>query len=230
MIVALAILFLASSCSKNDVDLAKGIDPRITPDNTLIQTLADISSAPDDQARMEIISETPSLNSKIITYAKELGQIRENAHIDSLVYYFGSAEAQAEDKSGKIFDGKIIDETVAFIYHDGSKEPFAVIVYCQNGMFGPMNELRRLGRANLAFVIGKGEGLNRYVDYQTSIMLAEYFNIPIYRGRQMNQSNLISGDEALSLESSLDQLQVTVKVYQGDQFDIGKMTYRPANR
>lgn len=226
--LVIVFIFFLFSCKKDGVDLAKDIDPRIPPTNEVVNILSQIQNASSDEERGDIISDNEWLTMRMISYARELNQIPKNSKIDSVVYYFGSSNAQAEDKTTKLFKGKIIEETVGFIYYDGKKDPVLIIVYCQNGTFGVIEGLRRIRTSDLEFVIKKGEGINHHVDYLTSIMLAEHFRLPLYRGKSIADNNLISASVARGLENQIDRIQVTVLVYPGDYFNLATMTYRRA--
>ncbi len=224
IIVSIGLFF--ASCSK-DTDLSKDITPRISPNNDMKEVLERISTASSDEERLQILSNNEWLTSRLVVFARQLSQIPDKAVIDSVVYYFGSTEAQAEDNTKKIFNGKIMDETVGFIYFNGSKEPVGIIVYCQNGTFGAFegDGLRRLGQTTLEFTIAKGKGINHYVDYQTSISLAQRFDLLLYKGKKLVTNSTVGYDEARLLEPDLDNTQVTVLVYEGDHFNLRDMTY-----
>ncbi|MDQ5950001.1 MAG: hypothetical protein QG563_508, partial [Patescibacteria group bacterium] len=58
----------------------------------------------------------------------------------------------------------------------------------------------------------------------------EYFGLSLYKGKAMHAKNLISPEVARGLESEVERVQVTVRVYTGDYFNLSDMTYTPALR
>gem|GEM_PF-6152936 len=92
--------------------------------------------------------------------------------------------------------------------------------------FWPSQDEPAVETPYLEFTLGPGEGFVDYTDYQTAITLAAEFDRPLYRGQIQTASNRITPNEARLLESTTDQLQVTVggvhpgtHVYVGDPAD-----------
>lgn len=214
-----------NSCKK---DVAKDITPVMEPTHG-IQNFLDIMRELPPAHRAEYMRENgQAVNNRLLTYARSQNIIPENARIDSVVYYFGSADAQATDRTGKIFDGKIVDELVAFIYYNSEKKPQGVIVYCTNGTFELFEkDLMRLTEMPLEFTIQRGEGINYHVDFLTSIRLAEYFNLPLFEGKYHPGKKSITPARARELQSDLNEVQVTVLVQPGDHFNLRTMEYTP---
>ncbi len=228
----LTLSLVFASCSKGEeLDLVNDISMRVNPSEDLIQLNNQLQDASSPAEMADIISDNQWLTGRVVSYARELDIIKQNAKVDSVVFYYGSAQAQAQDKTGKYFDGKITDQLVAFIFHDGIKnDPAGIIVLCTNGMLADLNDFTRVTSGDIEFTIEDRQGINTYVDYETAISLAEHFNLELYRGRSMIEKNKITPAVARSLQSSVDRVQVTVKVYAGDHFDLGSMTYTPAYR
>ena len=110
-----------------------------------------------------------------------------------------------------------------------------VLVRCLNGLFvvdGSELRLARIFSAEpvMRFTVDRRRGLTTYVDYATSINLAEHFNLPLYRGRIQTTNHRITPTRARALADSTDIVQVTVRVFEGDRFDLGAMTYTPVRR
>jgi hypothetical protein len=61
-------------------------------------------------------------------------------------------------------------------------------------------------------------------------MLAERFNLPLYRGKIQTEKNKITPTIARNMESQIDRVQVTVRVFEGDRFDLNTMIYTPGSR
>lgn len=222
------------SCSNakgSGLDVARGITPMVTPSPEVVSFIDEFRQT-DPSQQAALLSKNSWLNQRLIMYARENKYIPAGAVIDSVAYHYGSSKAQAADKTGKIFKGHITDELVGFVYIKGAKNnPTGIIVYCTNGTFGPLSEnLRRVGTLSGIFTIKKGQGITPYVDYQTSIMLAEYFSLPLYRGKIQTEENRITPTVAKNMESNTDRVQVTVRVYEGDVFNLNNMTYTSARQ
>lgn len=220
--------FSISACTKK-TDLVNGIDPMMAPDNDVIHLINDqLHNAKSKEDMKKILDANPWVAPRIVTFARNLKILKDDAKVDSVVFCWGSANAQAQDKTGKWFKGKFTDQLVAFIFHDGLPKPTGVIVTCTNGVITSLEDLNRIGTQSLEFTIEKGFGINKYVDFETSILLAERFNLALYKGPSISEGTKITPDEARKLKLSLSTVKVTVLVYPGDRFDLGKMTYAPA--
>jgi hypothetical protein len=222
-----------SSCTNSNaaktVDLARDLKPVIEPTEDVVQFIEKFRVTKNDQ-HGALLEANPWINQRVLIYARETNAIPKDALVDSTVYYWGTQKAQATDKSGKLFRGKIIDELVCFIYVHNKKEPTGVIVFCMNGALGLLkDELARVGKGNGEFRISEGEGINHHVDYQTAIRLAEQFNLPLYKGKIQREKFRITPSKAKTMENSVDKIQITVQVYTGDYFNLNTNTYTPAN-
>jgi hypothetical protein len=228
LLVILSFTFYFYSCNDakaEKIDVARGIAPMVIPSAQVVSFIDQFRQT-DPSQQTALLASNSWLNQRLIMYARQNKYLAVDATIDSVVYHYGSSKAQAADKTGKIFKGQITDELVGFIYVKGKKDPVGVIVYCTNGTFGALSDnLRRVGTLPGNFTILKGQGINHHVDYQTAIMLAEHFNLPLYRGRIQTDENWITPAVAKNMESEIDRTQVTVKVFEGDNFNLNTMTY-----
>jgi hypothetical protein len=81
-----------------------------------------------------------------------------------------------------------------------------------------------------SFRIGKREGLIHHVDFPMAIDLAEKFGLPLYTSQVMDSNHRITPEQARRMEPLTARTQVSVRVYEGDQFDLVAGTYTPAKR
>ncbi|MEK7106299.1 MAG: hypothetical protein AAB895_02995, partial [Patescibacteria group bacterium] len=81
-----------------------------------------------------------------------------------------------------------------------------------------------IGTYDLTFTIGKGVGINRYVEYMNSIWLAEIFSLPLHEGQGWS-GPIITPQRARELYNQLGETAVTVEVYEDDIFNLRDKTY-----
>jgi hypothetical protein len=244
LLVLIAIVVLANSCTKstsdNEIDLVSGITPVHTLSSSQIATISSLREV-ESELRLQFLNEEwPTLANDIVFWVKSYPKsypskfrISNTSKIDSVVFSYGSGTGSGNDATAQTHSGKFDDRLLANIYIDSLKTPLMYFVECTNGMVVAVDSdgsIARIGQGgnNFEFVIEKGQGLCRYVSYESSIMLARTFEIPIYRGKIMSASTRISADEAIRLEDNTDREQITVKVFQGDRFNLNTMVYTPA--
>lgn len=243
VLLGVTLLFSCSKEQTKKIDLVNDLDPvhRLNNDHTRI--MAAIVSVPDDE-KMDYINEHwPTLANDVVYWIKsypghlpEDARISNTAVIDSTVLFYGSGEGIANDNKMKKYEGEFTGRLIAAIYiHGDVNNPHLYFVECVNGLVISVESkqnVKRLGRTNndFEFTIASGEGLCHHVSYETSIMMAESFALPLYRGRNQLQSKRITYAEGRSLRGKTDQIQVTVQVYEGDHFNLNTGVYTPAKR
>jgi hypothetical protein len=220
--VGLATLLIIS-CSTKDV--INDIDPMETEGLEMRSQIVDsLRKLPAEERGRFMEQNAPQLNSMLTSYLRQRGY---SCEIKTIGYGFGSGKAKGvESGDGNRHNGHYNDQLYAIV--KGGKcfdDSLIVFVQCLNGTFSLKGDGQSLGTYVPEFTIDSLMGINRYVDYPTSIYLAEYFNIPIYRGKKMAEKFRITPAEARLLEGSIGNTQITVKVYPGDHFHLGTMTY-----
>ena len=153
-------------------------------------------------------------------------------------FHFGSLkDVRAEGGDGQTREGYFKDQVIALVHVRGVNKPLAVIVQCLNGVFQLPENMQRAGMQHLGnytpverFTIGPREGLTHHVDFPTAINLADRFDLPLYKGREMSTARRITPDQARALEDRTDWVQVTVYVVEGDIFDLRDSTFIPSSR
>ena len=177
----------------------------------------------EPQERWEALQEDwPNLGRNLISY-------HSGQPVDSIAYYFGSMKAKVADAHGTYHKGKFDNELVAVLYT--GKDGLPLVVRCLNGMADKLSRipknLQYLGSevVKTEFTIQKGEGLCDYVDGETAILLAERFKLVLYKGKRQIESKRISPDEAMELLPRTDWIQITVRVFEGDHFDLTGMSF-----
>lgn len=236
-IIILALLFLGvisnthlTSCSDaKAIDVVEGVIPVQTDAwrSTLVRSL---QLAGSDEERAEILNNaTNRLTNQLIGFLRNSGY---TCRIDTVLYRYGSGKADnVAGGDRKSHDGIFKDQPYAVIKGDTCfKDSMYVFIRCFNGTFS-LNApgATTIGSGSPRFTIERLQGINRYVDYRTSIWLADRFDLVLYEGRGWTGQR-ISPERALALEDSLAWKPVTVRVYTGDHFDLGTMTYTPAKR
>lgn len=228
--VAMCMMF--ASCNKSEkLDVVNGIVPVDVHDiqwrADFIKSLKPLTPA---QRKAEIDKVVPRLNTQLVAMLRNHGK---NCEITSITYVFGSGSArQVASGDGNTYDGEFSDQLYAVVKGGTCfGDSLMAFVQCFNGVFiieGENQEI--IGTYEPEFTIAKGQGINRYVDYRTSIWLAEHFDLKLYHGKGWNKKNEISAKEARELENTLYKTQVTVRVFPGDHFNLGTMEYTPAAR
>jgi len=162
------------------------------------------------------------LTTQLVSFLRRKGF---NCQIDSIQYHYGTGTAEdVQSGDGNRYSGKFESQPYATISGPCFQKGLSVFILCFNGTFSlNSDDSRSIGRGNQIFTIEPGRGINHYVDYETSIWLAEFFNLTLYKGKGWQQQNEITPDEALELYPNLDRVQVTVRVHPGDTFDLGRM-------
>lgn len=225
VLVALCIAF--ASCNKGEnVDVVNGVEAVDVHDikwrTEFINSLKDLTPA---QRKEKIDEVVPRLNSQLVATLQAHGK---DCEVKSITYVFGSGQArQVASGDGKLHDGYFNDQLYAVVKGGACfGDSLMAFVRCFNGVFiieGENQEV--IGTYEPVFTIGKGQGINTYVDYRTSIWLAEKFKLTLYKGRAWDSSKVITPKQAYKLEPDLAEVPVTVRVFAGDHFDLGAMTY-----
>lgn len=237
MFSVLLVVFVGACSGKENVDLVNGISPRMdmaSLDARGEATFDSIAKLLPERRQAYLREAWPNLGNDVTAWMAKQGRLNET--VDSVIFTFGSARGvEAEDETGFRHVGYYTDELVANIYAGGSREAKQVLVRCLNGTYmllDGVRDMRRIGPSSVAtrFTIGRGQGLVHHVSYPTAMMLAEQHGLQLFRGRKQVSARGITTSQARALEDSTDVVQVTVRVYEGDQFDLGAGTYIPAHR
>lgn len=218
--------FIIFSVVKNKKDVVGGIQPMEESGiGWRTEIIDSLRKLPQDQRAGFIQQNVPQLNSQLIRFLRNSGY---DCNVDSVTYLFGSGKAKGvQSGDGNTYNGYYDEQLYAVIKGETCfKDSLVVFVQCLNGTFSLKGKtVQNLGSYKPRFTIEKGNGINAYVDYQTSIFLAEHFKLPVYVGRNPGIRKRISYQMAKDLEAHLGRKQVTVLVYPGDEFDLGTMTY-----
>lgn len=218
------------------VDLVNGITPVSREFADMRGTLEELRGMGTEDIQAHLRRDWPRLEGGLVYYLRYRGRIRADQIVRDVQFRFGSLDnVHAEDLDGVRHRGYLENQLVARVNLVGTDTPIDVLVQCLNGMFTLPGEFERLQPLYTAtpqqrFRIARGEGLIHHVDPRLAIHLAERFNLPLYRGQRMRESSRITPAMARTLLPTTDRTQVTVRVYEGDQFDLVAMRYTPAPR
>lgn len=230
--LSLAIGLIACGGPEKKIDVVNGIEPVSTAFGDIHGFAREIAALPEADRKAFLERSKPHLATAIAYYLKAERVIRATDKVERIQYFFGTLDhVEALDKQGKKHKGYFKDQLVARVSVEGRKEPIDVLVQCLNGWVelpGNVKRLQDLGTYDVAtrFTIQEGEGLTRHVDYDMAIDLAERFNLDLYRGQTMIPRREITAERARRINT--DEVQVTVRVYEGDVFDLNTMTYTPS--
>lgn len=194
----LASVFVAKSFQSEpviaeEVDLVKDIEPvHKWSDDQYAFFEALKKATPAEQAEL-IETHWPNLKNDIIMYARPY--LPKDYHIYMLEFYFGSGKNQrANDKYGKIFQGKFEDRLLALIHLRGEETPRYFLVECMNGMVTPIGlEIEPVDTVlpDIDFTVLPGQGLCPSISINQALALGEKFNRPLYKDR-IDPKNRIS--------------------------------------
>lgn len=240
LVVLVGLPLIHAACAKDAeaVDVVNGVRPAHTAFRDIHIFANELAALPKEERAARLKEAKPRLEIGVVHFLRGMGRIPQNAEAEKVEFLFGSLDhVRANDGEGVEHKGYFKDQLVARVHIKDQKDPIDVLVQCLNGVFilpGDWQKLQSLGEAvpQERFTISRREGLVHHVDYQVAIDLAEYFDLPLYRGRTQTDRHSISPTEARRLESETDRVQVTVHVEDGDRFDLVAMTYngRPGRR
>lgn len=231
---AIALVLGFNTGCKKKINIVNDISPvstALSGTRVTIERLAQITPA-DRTARLQY--DWPHLAESVVYYARAHGLISGTAVVDRVLFYFGDLDnARAQDGSGTWHMGYTKDQLVARMVVAGQDEPVYLFVVHLSRIIADhkeVNRLQYLGTYHVwsRFIIGPLGGLVYYVDYPLAIDLAERFHLPLYDGREMFEKNRITPAQARLMEPDLASTQVTVRVFEGDRFDLIAGTYTPA--
>ena len=237
IIIAMMSILAVSGCKKSApaVDVVNGVTQVSDSMSGVRVTMEQLAQLPATERAARLNKDWPHLSEDVTYYAKVNGLIPRSATVNHVDFLFGSLKnVRAGDHNGVQHTGYANNQLVARIHLEG-QAPIDLFVLCFNGMVAApkdMEDLQLLGSAMPIeqFTIGRRQGLVPYVDYPVAISLAEKFHLPLYQGRQQTAGRLISPEQARQMEPNTARVQITVKVYPGDRFDLAAGTYSPAVR
>ena len=226
-----ATMFIYSACNKtNQTDLVNGISAVHPIDSAHMGMLDALKDIPDNQKMAYLDQHWPNLKHDVVLNAVASGYIPQKPNIDSVVFTYGSGRGKAHNTKKEYVAGKFENQLIANIYMKGSNQPLVFFVRCTNGLVEPTDvSIKRIGVAtNFEFTIEKGKGIATYIGSDdAAISIAEQFNRPLFKGRNTDQKNRITPNEARKLNTNTTP--ITVLVYPGDYFNLATGTYKPAN-
>ncbi len=204
--------------------------------------IAELKELSPEQRIAQINRVLPRLNAQLVASLHKRGLACE---IVSISYGFGTGDAEAVGSGdGHKYDGVFEDQLFAIVkgkpgnhcFKDslGFRDSLVVFVQCFNGTFvingeATYGDILIPSTSSPRFTIEKGMGINHYVDYRTSIWLAKKMGLKIFKGKGRGRKE-ITPESAYEFEPYLGRIFVNVPVNEGDQFDLGRMTYTPANK
>lgn len=230
-----AMMILSDGCKKTpSVDVVNGITPVSDSLSGIRTTLEDLVQLSPLERTARLERDWPHLGEDVMFYARQYNLIPAGSQVERIEFLFGSLDhVRANDKQGVQHDGHATNQLIARVHLAGVSAPVDLFVKCLNGMVAASADMDRLQNVITSvplqrFTIEPRQGLVTYVDYPLAISLAEKFNLPLYAGRKLDAANLISPAHARAMEPETARVQITVKVFAGDRFDLIAGTYTPA--
>lgn len=237
LIISVCLLGVSCSTDTKTVDVVNEVLPVSTSYIGIAPTLNELASLPPEERSARLAQSWPNLSTGILYYARIHGLIPKSARIDRIELRFGSLDhVRANDGAGAGHEGHFTNQLVARVYVTDKSAPVDLIILCLNGMSvvnaEDWNKLQTLSTPPPieSFRIGKREGLIHHVDFPMAIDLAEKFGLPLYTSQVMDSKHRITPEQARRMEPLTARTQVSVRVYEGDKFDLVAGTYTPAKR
>lgn len=243
VVCLLVFLAVCGGCEKRapqtisrGVDLVRAIHP-VSTDLANTRVTIEALAGMQPQVRLaRLRQDWPRLEESLVYFLRSNGRIRQDQEVRNVDFRFGSLEGvEAEDATGRRHRGYFENQLVARVSLAGVQQPIDVLVNCLNGLFALPGEMDRLQPLYTAvpqqrFRIARREGLVHHVDYPVAMDLAQRFNLDLYQGRRMVPRKKITPQRGRELEPTTNRLQVTVKVYPGDEFDLVAMRFTPSSQ
>lgn len=235
VVVILGAIWLGVTYKEN-VDVVRGVPPVSRAMQNIQPTLIAMKSMPTADRAAYLTRNWPHLSEDVTYYLRQHNRIRHDQAVERTMFYYGSLDnVSVESNGGAQRYGYFGDQLVALVKVVGVERPIQVLVECLNGTFIELDRIKGLQAVGdhtpiEQFTIARGEGLIHHVDFPVAIDLAERHKLPLYRGKVMTEVNKITPMQARALEATTDRLQVTVRVTEGDQFDLRAGTYTRAPR
>jgi hypothetical protein len=230
-IASVSVFYACNEVNASKLDVVNNIPPMDVHDIAFRQMIVDSIQKLPIEKRADYMNEVaPHLTPKLVKNLRNRGF---TCDITSITYMLGKGRADSVTSG----DGKKYSGTYGYVEGKPAGELFAVVkgnsecfkdslivfVACLNGTFEIEGDnTQALGSYDPVFVIEKGNGINSYVDYQTSIWLADIFDIKLTQGPG---GKVLTPEEAYALEQKVGSIPVTAKVSPGDIFNLGNMTY-----
>ncbi len=232
--IVAALSFGFSAATAKGVDLVEGINPMSTSMSTIAPTIDVLETKAPNERQAFLDATWPHLATDVTYFLRSNGQIPANARVARVQFRYGDLDRiHAQEAGGNQRFGYVSNQLAAVIYLIGEDKPRLFLVQCTNGMAVSLDRVNA-GMQDLGthqpieqFTIGAHKGLLHYTDWPTTFDLGRRFHLSFYRTKAQTPENLISLDEAMRLQSQTDRVQVTVRVFDGDRFDLRAGTYTP---
>lgn len=239
MLMLLVMTIGNTACGKAEaIDVVNHQSPVSDLYGRIRHDLEQMRTMPPEERATYLRTNWPNLEVGVVNFLRQREKIQPNQSIDRVDFRFGSMKnVRADGGDGQTREGYFNDQIVALVYVRGSTRPLAVIVQCLNGVYVLPEDLDAQNMQHIGsyrpverFTIGYREGLIHHVDFPTAIVLAEQHQLDLYRTQVMSDRNKITPAQARALESRTDWIQVTVRVYEGDTFDLRTREFIPSRR
>ncbi len=209
LLFSLMVIFFG--CSGDKVDVVRNIIPVQIWDNGTYEALDKLPYIPDSLKLAFIKERLPDLTPTICRYAAaRFPKVR----IDSVVYSYGSGEVRVvTDGEGNKLSGIFKNELIASLQlrTRGVIRVFVRGLNHGSEIFGNSY----LGAVPAQYIIRQDESLCHHLDYESALLLAKRYSLPIYKGKFMKPEFRISAAEAAKLD--FRQVQISILVRAGDR-------------
>lgn len=237
VVVAIALIAIGILTSRSDenVDVVHDVEPMSEAFLNFDQTLTALAEMETDERQVYLDRHYPNIDEDVVYWLRRDLRLMPSEQVRSVEFRFGSLEdVSAESGDGDRRNGFFENQLIATIQLVGGQH-LEVILRCMNGMSASPDQLLTLQSMGSRtpverFTIRRGEGLTHHVGFLAAIDIAERHGLPVYRGKRMRDRHMISYNDARALEQLTYDIQVTVYVVAGDEFNLVNLEFTPSPR
>lgn len=234
--IAVVVITATSVClyscnSASAVDVVEGVVP-VQSDSWRTELVRRLQIAGNDEERVAILnSETNRLTNVLIAFLRSSNY---DCRIDTIEYRYGSGKADSVAGGDKRSDhhGVFTNQPYAVVRGgECFRDSMYVFIRCFNGTFAlDAPGAAAIGGGSPRFTVEYPMGINYYVDFPTTLFIADRFGIQLYEGKGWNKKATIERARHLYETDSLKWIGIKAQVSPGDHFDLGNMTYTHAGQ
>lgn len=241
VVAALIVLAMLGLVGYQKYQLSRDILEKLPPVSA--ELADDLRPIQNEMANMErerayfyLNSKWPRIQSDVVRILREKNVLKPSDTVElvDIVFVKNMKDVIGVGADKMQYRGQLKNQLIAgLIYRDPNLPRRYFILSSFNELVPPdrFNKLSGLGvfEVKEQFEIGEREGLVNHVSYRTAVELARKHNLELYHGRGVGTEGVrISTRQAHALRSLTDEVQVTIRVYPGDRFNLAIGEFIPS--